>query len=216
MMSKSLTTLAASAVLLSSSAAFADFSANMALTTDYVWRGVSQSDNDPAIQGGIDYDFADTGFSIGTWASNVNGFSPDNSLELDVYGGWGTEFDNGLGVSVGYIHYDYPGAGSAANFNEWNLGASYSYFSAMWSHDTTNGWDYIEVGADFEIMEEINLGLHYGNYDLDSAGDYNDWKIGVSKTFGKFDLALDYTDTSGITSTNNNDGRLIFTVSTGF
>jgi hypothetical protein len=61
---------------------------NMGLFSDYRFRGISQTFEQPAIQGGIDYSHA-SGFYLGTWASNVNGLSfPDGSIEMDFYGGY--------------------------------------------------------------------------------------------------------------------------------
>ena len=106
--------------------AFADghsphsFSANVMLTSDYVYRGISQTDEDPALQGGFDYSHA-SGLYLGVWASNVEfghviGGDDDSdvfnfnhaSLEIDVYGGMTGEFANGLSWDVGATYYAYP------------------------------------------------------------------------------------------------------------
>ena len=93
----------------------AQVSANVALTTDYVWRGVSQNLEDPAIQGGFDYAH-DSGFYIGIWGSSVD-FQGPESTELDIYGGWSTEFENGVGFDVGFIEYTYHGDDGASDAN---------------------------------------------------------------------------------------------------
>ncbi|MDQ7072995.1 MAG: TorF family putative porin [Gammaproteobacteria bacterium] len=79
---------------------------SVALSTDYVWRGYSQTDNDPAISGSFDYAHA-SGFYAGTWASNVS-FATDTDIEIDVYAGFGGELDNGLGWDIGWLRYIYP------------------------------------------------------------------------------------------------------------
>jgi uncharacterized protein (TIGR02001 family) len=141
------------------------FSSNVAYTSDYYVRGLSQNFHKPALQGGFDIEHS-SGFYVGTWASNVspNTF-PDASLEIDIYAGYGGEFgESGVGYSVGLIGYTYPGgnwgdcgngavtgggcsngAGTAAaddsswNTYEANFGISYSYFSAQIS-TTLGNW----------------------------------------------------------------------------
>ena len=82
---------------------------NVALATDYAFRGVSQTDESPAIQGGFDAAFGDSGFYAGTWASNINFGTGGGNLELDVYGGY--KFALGpVAMDVGVIGYYYPGA----------------------------------------------------------------------------------------------------------
>ena len=88
-------------------------SGNVTLTSDYKFRGISQSDESPAIQGGFDLDIG-KGFYAGVWGSSVdfdvNEGGYDGSLELDYYAGWGGSLgDSGVGIDVGYLYYDYPG-----------------------------------------------------------------------------------------------------------
>ena len=98
-MKTKLTLLALIGLLLSSGATYAQWSANVGVTNNYLWRGLTQSINEPAVQGGIDY-ASDSGFYVGTWASNVSYDSDDAySYEHDVYFGWGGE--------SGGITYDF-------------------------------------------------------------------------------------------------------------
>jgi uncharacterized protein (TIGR02001 family) len=187
-------------------------SANVALTSDYVWRGTSQTDNGPAIQGGFDYAHA-SGFYVGVWGSNVD-FKSDANVELDLYGGYSTEFGNGLGLDVGVIHYDYPSE-SDLNFEEVYLGLSYDFLSAKVSHDPDNDNTYWEAGADFALPQDFSLGLHVGYNDPDAGDEVTDWKVGVGKSAFGVDFELAYTDTD---SDNNSlaDGRGILTASKSF
>lgn len=108
-----------------------EFSANVGLTSQYLFRGLDQSDEMPALQGGIDYS-VDTGLKgisvyLGTWASNVN-FNDGNSAELELDGYGGVKADvGGVGLEAGFIYYGYPGAAASRNYNfvEYKLGASY-------------------------------------------------------------------------------------------
>lgn len=187
-------------------------SANVALTTDYIWRGVSQTDNGPAIQGGFDLSHG-SGLYAGVWGSNVE-FGDDANVELDLYGGYATEFANGLSLDVGVIHYDYPSE-SGLNFEEFYVGLGYSMVNGKISYDWDNENVYYEAGADFELPAEFGLGIHVGYYDFDEGDSATDWKIAVSKSFGGFDMELAYTDTD-IDDNDLADSRAIFTVSKTF
>jgi len=133
------------------------FAANVALTTDYVFRGFSQTSGDPAVQGGFD---ATCGmFYAGVWASSLNweGASPEAHLEMDVYGG--VKFNTGkIAWDVGVIYYTYPshatdlgslGEGRDPNYLEFKVGAS----TEIWKGGTLGGTVYyspdytLETGA---------------------------------------------------------------------
>ncbi|MCW8889543.1 MAG: TorF family putative porin [Sedimenticola sp.] len=187
-------------------------SANIAFTSDYIWRGTSQTDNGIAIQGGLDYAH-ESGFYLGVWGSNVD-FNDNANVEIDLYGGYSNELSNGLSYDVGVIHYDYPGQGSS-DFNEIYLGIGYSFISAKVSYDPEHENTYWEAGADFELPEGFGLGLHIGYNDPDSGSEVTDWKIGVSKSYAGLDFELAYTDTD-INNNNLADGRGIFTISKSF
>lgn len=228
---KSTLVCSALAVMSASGIAVADeavethqFSANVALSTDYIWRGISQTDNGPAISGGFDYAHA-LGFYAGIWASNVDfGDGDGSNIEIDVYGGYGGEF-KGVSFDVGVLHYDYPSE-SVNNFDEVYAGLGYGFLSIMVSH-SNNGFaesgdaTYYEAGADFELPLGVGLSLHAGHYELDEgADDYNDWKIAVSKEYHGFNFELAYTDTD-LSDADCGDDSLcdahgVFTVSKEF
>lgn len=106
------------------------FSGNVAITSDYAFRGITQSLGDPAVQGGIDLNHP-SGFYLGTWGSSVN-FGEDLAggaralTELDLYGGFGTSLGGLLDLDLGAVYYAYPGAAGGRNYDfvEVGLGAS--------------------------------------------------------------------------------------------
>ena len=114
-MNKTTRTLLASGLLACTPLASADgmadyFSTNLTLTSDYIWRGVSQTDESGAIQGGIDFALP-IGIYVGIWGSNVNfdDTKGDSATsEFDFYGGYTHTFDMGLGLDAGLIRYQYP------------------------------------------------------------------------------------------------------------
>lgn len=120
--------------------ASAQMSSNMALTSNYKFRGQDQdasksADFKPALQGGFDYAFS-SGFYVGNWNSSVNWLA-GNSLEVDVYGGYKRELSPGLAYDVGVVAYAYPGA-SSANTTEVYGGLSYGPVSAKYSQTVSS------------------------------------------------------------------------------
>ena len=84
---------------------YAELSGNVSVTNNYIWRGLTQSINESAVQGGIDY-ADESGFYIGTWASNVSYDSDDAySYEHDIYFGFSGEAE-GFSYDVGYLYYN--------------------------------------------------------------------------------------------------------------
>ena len=205
-----------------------EFSANVALSTDYVWRGVSQTDNGPAISGGFDYAHS-SGLYAGVWASNVDfGDGDDSNIEMDIYAGYGGEF-MGVSFDVGVLHYDYASENNN-NFDEVYVGLGYGFLSAKVSYSSdgfaeSDDATYYEIGADFELPWGVGLALHAGRYDVDAGSeDYSDWRVSLSKELVGLNFELAYTDTdmsdSECTSyagdDNLCDGRGVFTVSKEF
>ena len=227
--------LCAGAMFLVSTMAAADSSpvtANVVLTNDYVWRGASQSAEEMALQGGFDYAH-DSGFYLGVWGSNVDfedQVSEGAQLELDLYGGYGWQAA-GVDWDVGLLHYSYPGAAGALDYDwtEVYIGGGYGIFSAKYSYtDDYTGTSkdsayYLEAGVDLELPQGIGLGLHIGKSDGDffdaSNSDYTDYKISLTKDIGGFGFDLSWTDTdaSGANEIKNgafaNDGRVVLTIS---
>jgi uncharacterized protein (TIGR02001 family) len=189
------------------------FSANVALTSDYVWRGVSQSDESGAIQGGIDLNIP-IGLYAGIWGSNVNFDDPKGktaTVEFDYYGGYSHTFDMGLGFDVGLINYTYPRT-NGLNWVEYylklsygiggfNVGGSVNYSNNVF--DTDEDGTYWEANAGYTLGEEAGIanGLSFsggvGYYDIDKADpdSYTDWNLGATMPVFGFDIDLRYYDT---------------------
>ena len=101
--------------LLLAAPAGAAITGKVTFVSEYVLRGIAQSNEEPAIQGSIDWSH-EKGFYLGVWGSNVDfrhiGLTLDAQAEFDLYGGWAWTGDKGFGVDVGIIHYHYPGEGN--------------------------------------------------------------------------------------------------------
>jgi uncharacterized protein (TIGR02001 family) len=221
--------IAAPGMALAQDADTLPISANLTFTTDYVFRGISQTDEKFAVQGGFDYAHEETGLYVGTWGSNVAGGTA--SAELDVYGGWAKSYGD-FGVDVGYIHYNYPG-NSSLNTDEIYLGGSWKWFEAKYSYTISDeyfgvldatGTQYFMVGASYELPMGFTIGGHYGTTMLDGStagipndqGDYDDYMLSVGYTYKGFDLALAYTDNDIDNPSNIEKDRVFFSVSKSF
>ena len=174
-----------------------EFSGNVALTSDYVWRGFSQNDENLAIQGGFDY--ANGSFYAGTWASIVD-FGGAN-MELDLYGGFAGETEEGISWDVGVIGYIYPDTddldflevygGLGYSFDVFNIGG-YVYY------DPDNETVYADASAGFSATENLSIDVTAGKY-LDGFDEYANFSIGgtFSTEYADFDLRVWGTDVDG-------------------
>ena len=158
-----------------------NISGNVALTSDYRFRGVSLSAGDFALQGGIDV-VHESGFYIGTWGSSIQGGTPYGELELDVYGGWTGMVAEGVTVDVGLLYYMYP-----TTDDPLNLDPDTDYFEPYASVGFTLGPVGGTVGAAY-AWEQDSLG---GN---DNLYVYTDWSLGIPGTPVTASAHLGYTD----------------------
>jgi len=194
-------------------------SANMSLTSNYVWRGMTQTKDSPAIQGGADLEYK--GLYAGVWGSNVDfGVNDNNSLELDLYGGYAGEF-LGVGYDVGYIQYVYPNKSNEYNFGEAYIGLSKEWesfgisakFSKGIETDDTDPENFYEIGFSSSMLPyDVGFDASYGNYD--DIGDY--YSVGFSRSFEKFDLSVTYIDFSHDTDPSADEDNVVATVSFAF
>jgi uncharacterized protein (TIGR02001 family) len=232
-------TLMAAALLAGSQAAVGEISGNVTIATDYRFRGISQTDRDPTIQGGFDYAH-ESGLYAGIWASNI-AFA--GSIEMDYYGGYAGNINDNIGFDVGVIYYDYPSDNQPSGANDlefWevygglsgdvgpvSLSGKLSY-SPDYYGETGDGL-YTDLGASYGLPRDFTLSAHFGyQYIEDGAfkdeaffssneDSYTDWSIGVSKSWMGVDFDLSYIDTnlgsSDLWDTKNGDDTVVFSVS---
>jgi uncharacterized protein (TIGR02001 family) len=212
------------------------FTGNVALTSDYRYRGLTQTRFEPALQGGADYTHNPSGLYAGVWASTIKWISDaggDANVEIDLYGGKRGEIASGITYDVGGLYYWYPSDGlpvKASTFEVYGqLGFGPAYIK--YSHATTNlfgtddskGSGYLDIGANVEMTKGLMLNLHAGRQRIKNYGEfsYNDYKVGVTKDFGFMSLALAAikADTDAfVTPQGKNMGKtgLVVTVSKTF
>jgi uncharacterized protein (TIGR02001 family) len=197
------------------SAQIAGLSANAAVTTNYVFRGISQSGANPAVQAGLDYNIGTTGFAVGAWASSIDfgnaTIGDDTAAEVDLYGSYTFALSDAFSLSAGAITYNYPSSPHNVNYNWWEgwVGASYNFgvaavsAKAFFSPDYVNlstNQVYVTGGVSVPVLEWLALNANVGYTILDHAvppiiDDYLDWNVSAVATYGNFSLTAGYTDT---------------------
>ena len=177
------------------SAAQAQVSANLGLTTDYRFRGVSQTQNGLAVQGGVDYAHS-SGFYVGNWNSSVSSelFNRGSGIESDLYAGFKTEVTKGVTLDVGSMNYLYSKAsnpsGPSFNTNEVYAGVTYGPVTGKVSYALSNyfglansdGTVYYQAGVNYPLDKDIVGNFHIGRTDVKnhSTLDYTDIKLGAT------------------------------------
>ena len=218
MLNKKLLTAAIGATLLAGTTATAvqafDLSANVALVSDYRFRGISQTDTNAAIQGGFDAAF-EPGFYLGTWASSVDfgdiddGSGSYGTMEIDYYTGWaGPIGDTDFAIDVGYAYYAYPGdtVDPTGDYGEFYIKPSWKdlafsvYYSDDFYAETGEAWYY---GADYSLgfLEDFSIGFHAGYSDFedefltDNADSYTDYSVTLGYSFKGVDFSVAWVGT---------------------
>ena len=176
---------------------------NLSYTSDYVFRGITQTGGHTALQGGFDVAHT-SGFTAGVWASNVNW--TNTTLEVDLYANYGFSLSKDFSASVGYIAYVYEG-NSSLNTGEINAAVSAYGLTAKISHAVTDyfgiagsGTQYYELNYAYEVaaIKGLSLGLHYGITDGKNAADNDeDYAIGLSYPVAGFTGTVSYSNGSG-------------------
>lgn len=216
------------------------WSFNFAVTSDYRFRGVSQSDNDPAIQGSVEY--ADpSGFFASVWGSTID-FSPfgdpDASVEVDLTAGYRHDFSEATQGTIKVVYYWYPDsdpppfvddadyveiiAGLTHDFDgEFSLSGEIAY-SPDYSGGQGDAWAFT-AGAAVPIVPAwwvFNKGVeasgHLGHQSIEDSDDYVFWDLGVSAGVENFTFDVRYVDTDIDACSNICDAGLVLTASVAF
>lgn len=191
-----------------------ELSGALAFTTDYRFRGVTQTSRNPAVQGNIDYNH-ESGAYIGVWASNIDFGDNESNTEFDFYAGYSTEIAPNTEIGGGVLYYVYPGTS--------DLDLDYFEIFASISHDTNISGQDVSLGASLnyspdnfgesgeayyfaataatEIAPDITIDGHIGRQliednDIFLLPDYTDWSLGVAYNIGDgYEAKLQYIDT---------------------
>ncbi|MGH8051351.1 MAG: TorF family putative porin [Arenimonas sp.] len=182
-----------------------NLSFNAAVVSDYVFRGVSQTDFNPALQVGVDYSLGDSGFYVGGWGSNVDyGSEYGHDFEVDLYVGYNVDVSDDWNLDLNVTRYNYQGGndGYDINYNEFIGVVTYSEmltFTLGYANDYANADEdqlYLAVGGSWEVGNGFNLTAGVGRSSFDESEDYTDWTLGVNRDFGPINIGLNYYDTN--------------------
>jgi len=204
------------------------FTGNVTLASEYLYRGIAQTGNKPAIQGGFDYAHS-SGLYAGVWGSNITWLDDGGasaSLEIDVYGGYKGAITDDFGYDIGVLTYNYPGSGKPTGAAKPDTTEIYGALSWKWltmkySHTTgslfgwtktsdgskTKGSGYLELNAAFDLGDGWGLSAHVGHQKVkgNSNASYSDYKVGVTKDMGFGTVGLAYSDTNAKASCTAGD-----------
>ena len=180
------------------------------LVSDYRFRGISFSDEDPAIQGTITLNH-ESGFYVGTWASSLEDTPTFGHTEVDFYAGWAKEFSPGTTFDVGVTYYVYPNGNDAFGDSDYfepyaklshqlgpvkaTVGAAYA-----WGQSAIADADNLYLFTDAALAipgTPLTAKGHFGWSDgsLAPTGDYADWSLGLDAAVGPVTVGVAYVDT---------------------
>ncbi len=216
-----------------------EVSGTVALTSNYVDRGITNTSNDPAVQGSLDYaiptGIGNTQGYVGFWGSNVDieGDSSTANAEIDALFGVRGEIGD-VGWAVGGTYLYYPGTRSADNFDYWEVPVVLTYQATeqlglelvnifAWENQFNTGLaNYVTGNVYYDIpVPYVGLQLFGGVGYQYVEDDYNgvDWRLGAAVTVKGVDLSIAYTDTdyrAGECGNNQCNSKVVFTVGMEF
>jgi uncharacterized protein (TIGR02001 family) len=175
---------------------------NIGAVTEYRYRGISQSDKKPALQGGIDFAHK-SGFYVGTWGSTIrwikdssnSGVDVKGPVEIDIYGGYKGTINDTFSYDVGGLEYWYAGNTlkdlTGVNANTFELYGSLTAGPATlkYSHATTElfgtpnskGSGYLDLSGTFDLGDGLSLVPHIGAQRIKNFGTYRDVSLTLAK-----------------------------------
>ena len=183
-------------LVISSYASAATISANVALSSDYIWRGITQTSGDMALSGGFDLE-AGNGFYFGTWASNASAGTA--SLKLDVYLSFSGDMAENMTYNIGYISVIYPG-NDAADFEEAYIAFNFYGLNILYSDGQNDGPSYSEIGYSVDAGPG-SFSISYGEYE--DTGDNS--LVGYDWSIGDYSLGFYYYDFEAKAGSGNTD-----------
>ena len=225
--------LAAAALALPAlSANAADLSGYLTLTSDYVWRGVTQSEGDPAIQLGGEVSFR-SGVYAGLWGSTVdinNGGNRQRDAEVNYYLGYGFDVASQWALGTTLVVYTYPGQTGPINYNYEEYAISINYDDRVWlEYAWSPGYYGFDIDShNVELIAEWSAGEHlivsggagYFNFSSPLDDAYAYWNVGLTWPVNRFSIDLRYHDTSGpvllVSTADRADARLALSFRVAF
>jgi len=196
------------------------------VVSDYLFRGLSQTDRRPAVQADVEFAHAGGGY-VGGWGSNVSWLADaststapiSSSVELDLYAGWRGDVGGGWSWDAGVVRYQYPGSYPAGftlpHTTEGHVALAWKGVSLKYSYAFTDLFGvagsghsgYLDLSWSREFAPGWSLDAHLGHQRVKRVpgASYSDWKLGVTRNFGSgWSAALGYYDTNANASVYTN------------
>jgi len=206
-----------SLIALAPIAAQAEVSANLGATSNYIWRGYTQSDNVPSVNGGLDYSM-DSGVYVGTWAGTTGSASNGTNLEVDFYAGFADSFGS-FDYDLGYIYYAYPNQ-QDTDFSEVYLSGGMAGATVGVNLTVSEAWDDAKTGDlyafgsyGFDVTEDVNLSATYGvqSYAEKASKSYS--HVNLAAGYKNFTFAVDKITCKGdVANVNNANDDAVFSI----
>ncbi len=196
------------------------FTGNMALSSEYIYRGIGQTNRKPAISGGFDLAHS-SGFYVGNWNSSISwlsdagGGSVSSNIEMDFYAGYKGAITDSLTFDIGDLYYYYPGTYPSGftkpDTNEIYAALTYGPVTLKYSYATTNlfgtltptskktdGSGYAELNYTGDLGDGLTVGAHVGHQEVKDFGNasYTDYKLSIAKDVSGYLVSLAYVDTN--------------------
>jgi uncharacterized protein (TIGR02001 family) len=204
------------------------FNWNAAATSEYLFRGISQTDDHPALQAGAGYSWSN-GFYVGGWVSNVDfgAADQDTDAEVDTFIGWNGDLGS-TNLDVQLVRYNYVGEPDGVDYayNELigKLTFAENYTATLgYTNDylnTSTDSIYAALGGSWEVGAGVNLtaGLGYTTVEGPEDG-YLDYSVGANRDFGPVNIGLSYVGTDGtaedLFGDDNTEDKVVLTFSVG-
>ncbi len=192
-----------------------EVSADATLLSDYRFRGVSRSDEDPAVQANVTASHG-SGFYVGARGTTLGGIDPFRlrdpgfedlgDVELDLYAGYGADLGGGLTADGGVMYYVFIGGEGRTDYAEPYASLSYllgpveatAGAKYAWSQSGTGDEPMLYLFGELDVgipFTPVSLRAHAGRQDWGDFGRYFNWSLGGTYTTGSLELGLRYVDT---------------------
>ena len=212
--------------------AAAEVSAYATATTDFVWRGVTQSDGDPALQLGADLSIA-TGIYLGFWGSTIdisNGPTRQRDTQVNYYIGYVAPSARDWSFGGHIVAYTFPGAESDIDYDYLEIALTANYDDRLWFEYSYSDDLYhsgrrshnFDIYAEHALAAAWTFGVGAGYYDVSSltGSGYANWQLGVTHSIKRVDIDLRYHDTNQwvpiVSSAERADARVALSVTVSF
>ena len=171
-------------LLLTPFTAFADFSGSIGYSSDYMWRGATQSSGAASAHANLEYET--NGFYVGAWVGQVD-FGDEASLEQDLYMGYNIAVMDDLTVGLGLIQYRYD-KGDYDMVEEGFAQLSYKNLELMYFLNTDSEDDYAHIGYNLWFIPYVDVALGYGYHDEDN--DFSTLTVGKDVNDFNFNMMI--------------------------